>query len=57
MKNLIPSIEDVLTFGGLGLLTWGVWQVSPAAALIALGLALFLLGTGAFTRPPARKGD
>jgi len=38
------DVRDVHVYVGLGLATWGGWQLAPAWALIGLGLALAFLG-------------
>ena len=36
--------RDALAVLGLGALTWGLWQVSPALAAVAAGLILLYVG-------------
>jgi hypothetical protein len=43
LANLL-DMRDTLTFGGLGLLAYGLYQVSPPAAAIVSGALLFWLG-------------
>ena len=50
MKNLVKKIggtvdlRDVFTFGGLGLVGFGVFMIYPPAAYIVVGGVLFLIG-------------
>ncbi len=37
------DLRDLLCFGGLALVTVGVWQIYPPAAWIVTGAALFWL--------------
>lgn len=40
------DVRDVLAFGGLGLLGYGLYAIYPPAAFIAMGALLFWLGAG-----------
>lgn len=42
----VPSLDlrDAHIYGGLLVMGAGVWMISPAAAVIAVGAVLFLLG-------------
>jgi len=38
------SLRDVHVYIGLGLATWGGWQLAPAWTLVALGMCLAAMG-------------
>jgi hypothetical protein len=50
MRNKLNSlaslldVRDVLTFGGLGVLGYGLYLIQPAAAFVVMGALLFWLG-------------
>ena len=46
LKRLRPDIDlrDVLVFGGIGMVGYGISMVSPPAAWVVVGLASFWLG-------------
>lgn len=46
MKTLSQAIDmrDVITFGGLGMLGYGLHLVCPPAAWVVVGCLLFWLG-------------
>jgi hypothetical protein len=44
MKQYIPDLRDVFTFGGMGLLGFGLYMVYPPATFIILGLICLYLG-------------
>jgi len=43
----LPDLRDVVTFGGLGMVGYGPSLISPPAAWIVCGTALFWLGVRA----------
>jgi hypothetical protein len=43
LANLL-DMRDLLTFGGLGLLGYGLYLVHPASAMIVMGALIFWLG-------------
>lgn len=44
------DVRDVLVFGGLGLLGYGLWLFRPWVGFSVAGLVLMLLGLGWLTR-------
>jgi hypothetical protein len=40
----LPDLEDLLFFGGLAVLTYGLYQVHPATAFIVLGVCCVACG-------------
>lgn len=44
LLGLVPDMQDVLVFGGLASVCWGLAQVYPPAAWIVGGAVLFWLG-------------
>lgn len=44
MSLLVPDIQDVLVFGGLGIATYGIFLVSVPLSLVFCGLFLIYLG-------------
>jgi hypothetical protein len=44
MPNILPDIKDVLLFGGLGMVGYGVWHIYPPSAMILVGGILFTIG-------------
>lgn len=45
LANLL-DLRDVLAFGGLGMVAYGLWLIYPPASWIGTGAALFWLGAG-----------
>lgn len=43
LANLL-DLRDVLTFGGLGLLGYGLFLINPPTAYIVMGALIFWLG-------------
>ena len=43
IRNTI-DLRDVHVYGGLGLATWGGWQVSPPWTLVIVGAVLAAIG-------------
>ncbi len=48
--NEAVGIEDILTFGGIAMIGYGLWQVRPWLAYTVCGTLLMLLGTGWLAR-------
>ncbi len=45
MKKKIPiDFNDILVLVGLSSTGYGIWQIYPPAALIAIGCVLFVMG-------------
>ena len=44
LAKLVPGADDTAVFGGLALLTTGIWQLSHAWACIIAGAIVFLMG-------------
>lgn len=38
------TVRDVHVYVGLGVASWGGWQLAPAWTLVALGVSLTLMG-------------
>lgn len=43
-RYLWLKIRGILTFLGLGLIGWGLWEFDPRIAIISVGFGLFLIG-------------
>jgi hypothetical protein len=52
MTRPIPiDMDDLLYFGGLGLVSYGAWTIYDPAGFIVAGVGLLFLGTAGAARP------
>lgn len=44
LRSALPDLQDVFVLGGIGLASYGAWQVYPPAGFMTAGVALAALG-------------